>query len=200
MHSPGSSGLLRVFVVCCLGYQGVLAIAAPAPSFTIAATNVTMSSGGNLASSKFTLTSLNSYAGQIRVSCAYSGGEMGARVPSCGIYTNPTFNLGADQTVTGTLTLLPYGKVINYSSVSHPGGRSSHGPMLALAIVPVFLLGRRLRSKGRKWLALVLLAGAAVLGITSCGSGLSGTFPYMVIAMDTKTNTAANASIMVTVP
>jgi hypothetical protein len=200
MHSPGSSGLLRLFAVCCLGFHGALAVGASAPSFTIAATNVTMPSGGNFASSKFTLTSVNSYAGQIRVSCAYSGSEMGARVPSCGIYTNPTFNLGADQTAKGTLTLFPYGKVINFSSASRPGGPTSREPMLALAIVSVFLLGRRLRNQGSKWLSLVVLAGAAVLGITSCGSGLSGTFPYAVTAVDTRTNTSENTSIMVTVP
>ena len=200
MQRPGSFGLLRVLVVCCLGFQGVLAIAAPAPLFTIAATDVTMPSGGNLASSKFTLTSLNSYAGQIRIGCAYSGGQMGDKVPSCGIYTNPTFNLGADQTVTGTLTWLPYGKVITFGSASRPGERASHEPMLAVAIFSVFLLGRRLRNKGGKWLALVVLAGAAVAGVTSCGSGLSGTFPYRVTAVDTKTNTTENTSIMVTVP
>ena len=71
-----------------------------------------MPSGENLASCKFAITSLNSYAGQIRVSCAYAGAEMGAKVPSCGIYTNPTFNLAANQTVAETLTLMPYGKVI----------------------------------------------------------------------------------------
>jgi hypothetical protein len=201
MHSPGSSGLLRILVVCCLGLHGALAIGASAPSFTIAATNVTMPSEGNLASSKFTLTSVNSYAGQIRVSCAYSGSEMGARVPSCGIYTNPTFNLRADQTVTGTLTLFPYGKVVNFSSASRPGEPAPHEPMLALAIVSVFLLGLRLRNKGSKWHSLVVLACAAVvLGITSCGSGLSGTFPYAVTAVDTRTNTTENTSIMVTVP
>jgi hypothetical protein len=200
MRSPGSSGLLRDFLVCFLVFHGGLAVAAPAPLFTIAATNVTMPSGGNLASSKFTLTSLNGFVGQIRISCAYSGGDMGARVPSCGIYTNPMFSLGADQSLTGTLTLLPYGKVINFSSESRPGERSSHAPILALAIISVLMLGRRLHNQWSKWLAVFVLAGAGILGISSCGSGLSGTFPYTVTAVDTRTNTTQNTSIMVTVP
>jgi hypothetical protein len=195
MYSPGSSGLLRLLVVCCLAFRGILAVAAAAPSFTLTATNVTMPSGGNLASSKFTLTSLNGYAGQVRVSCGYSGSDMGARVPSCGIYTNPTFNLSANQMVAGTLTLMPYGKVVPFSSV-----RSSPAPVLALAIVSVLLQGRRFRGKGRAWLAFVLLAAAGVAGMTSCGNGLSGTFPYTVTALDTKANTAVNTSITVTVP
>src|ERR1700758_1751487 len=111
MQSPGSLGWFRLFVVCCAGFSVGPALAAT-PSFTIAAADVTMPSGGNIASSPFTLTSVNGYAGQVRVDCAYSGGAMGARVPSCGIFVNPTHMLTANQTVNGSLTLVPYGKTI----------------------------------------------------------------------------------------
>ena len=90
MQSPGS----RVCSPWCwhaAWYCPACASFAATPSFTIAAANVTMPSGGNDASSQFTLTSVNGYAGQVRVGCAYSGGMMGAKVPTCGIYINPVF-------------------------------------------------------------------------------------------------------------
>jgi hypothetical protein len=172
----------------------------PAPSFTVAATNVTMPSGGNVTSSPFTLTSVNRYAGQVLVSCAYAGGNMGARVPTCGIYTNPMFALGANQTVKGSLTLSPYGKVIPYSAMRRTGVESAGVPVLAAAVLCFFMLGRRLRGGGRSWIAMIIAGLVAIGGITSCGSGLSGTFPYTVMALDSKSNVSANATIMVTVP
>ncbi|HEY1896371.1 MAG TPA: hypothetical protein VGG62_08880 [Terracidiphilus sp.] len=183
---------------CGLVGPGLASLAAPAPNFTIAATNVTMPSGGSIATSPFTLTSVNSYAGQVLVSCAYMGDNMGARVPTCGIYTNPNFALGANQTVKGSLTLSPYGKVIPFSAV-RPGIESPGVPALAAVVLCFLALGRRLRARGR-WLALLILGLAGIGGITSCGSGLSGSFPYTVTAVDNKTNTSATATIMVTVP
>jgi hypothetical protein len=174
--------------------------AATAPGFTIAATNVTMPSGGSIASSPFTLTSVNSYAGQVSVSCAYTGGNMGARVPTCGIYTNPTFALGANQAVKGSLTLSPYGKVIPFSAVQRPGVGAAGLPVFAAATLCFFTLGRRLRRGRWNWIAMVIAGLIAMGGITSCGSGMSGTFPYTVTAVDNKANASATATIMVTVP
>ena len=197
MRIPGWSGSFSFLLGCGLVCPGMASFAAAAPSFTIAATNVTMPSGGNFASSPFTLTSVNSYAGQVLVSCAYTGGTMGARVPTCGIYTNPTFALGANQIVKGSLTLSPYGKVIPFSSVRPTGFGSPGLPVLAAAIFGFFTLGRRLRHS---WIAMIIAGLVGIGGITSCGSGLSGTFPYTVTAMDNKTNASATATIMVTVP
>jgi hypothetical protein len=192
--------LFSFLVGCGLVGPGLTSLAAPAPSFTIAATNVTMPSGGSFASSPFTLTSVNSYAGQVLVSCAYTGGNMGARVPTCGIYTNPNFALGANQTVKGSLTLSPYGKVIPFSAVRPTGVGSPGVPALAAVVLCFFALGRRLRARGRGWIALLILGLAGIGGITSCGSGLSGTFPYTVTAVDNKMNVSSTATIMVTVP
>jgi hypothetical protein len=200
MRVAGWSGLFSFLFACGLVCPGMTSFAAAAASFTIAATNVTMPSGGSIASSPFTLTSVNSYAGQVLVSCAYTGGNMGARVPTCGIYTNPNFALGAGQTVKGSLTLSPYGKVIPFSAVRRPGIGSPGVAALAGAILCFFTLGRRLRGRRRGWIALLILGLAGIGGITSCGSGLSGTFPYTVTAVDNKTNTSATATIMVTVP
>jgi hypothetical protein len=200
MRVPGWSGLFSFLVGCGLVGPGLTSLAAPAPSFTIAATNVTMPSGGSFASSPFTLTSVNSYAGQVLVSCAYTGGNMGARVPTCGIYTNPNFALGANQTVKGSLTLSPYGKVIPFSAERRTGVGSPGVPVLAVAILCFFTLGRRLRVAGRSWIATIIAGLVVIAGITSCGSGLSGTFPSTVTALDAKANASAKTTIMVTVP
>jgi hypothetical protein len=88
MQSPGPLGLASLFVVCCSAFSSVPAFAAT-PSSTIAAADVTMPSGGNIASSQFGLTSVNGYAGQVRVDCAYSGGAMGAKVRAAGSSSIP---------------------------------------------------------------------------------------------------------------
>src|SRR5712691_3333247 len=102
MQSPGSRILFPLVLACGAGLGAAPAFAAT-PTFAIAATNVTLPSGGNGTSSQFTLTSLDGYAGQVRVDCAYSGGMMGAKVPVCGIYVNPVSTLAANKSVTGSL-------------------------------------------------------------------------------------------------
>src|ERR1700746_744150 len=130
MRFPGGSGLVPFLFGCGLVCSAMTLSAAPTPSFTIAARNVTMPSGGSFASSPFTLASVNGYSGQVLVSCGYSGGNMGAKVPTCGIYTNPNFSLGANQTVKGSLTLSPYGKVIPFSRLERHGIGSRGVPAL----------------------------------------------------------------------
>src|SRR5947207_4960865 len=170
------------------------------PTLTGAAASVTMPSGGNGTSSQFTLTSVNGYAGQVRVDCAYSGGIMGAKVPLCGIYVNPVSTLAAGKSVTGSLTVTPYGKTIAYDVVALNRETSRHTlPVLAGALAGLFVAGWRLRRGPRNWLWL-LLTGAMLTGLTSCGASMSGTFPYTVTAVDTKTNARVSAPFTVTVP
>ena len=200
MQSPGSLGLASLFVVCCFAFSGPPAHAAT-PSFTIAAADVTMPSGGNVGSSQFTLISVNGYAGQVRVDCAYSGGAMGSKVPGCGIFVNPTHTLTANQTVKGTLTLVPYGKTIGYGAAAlHRDDWRSTAPVLVAALAGFFLPGRRWRNRARGWFLLLALAAIGVAGMTSCAGGMSGTFPYTVTAVDIKTNASVSAPFTVTVP
>jgi hypothetical protein len=199
MQSPGSRILFPLVLACGAGLSAAQAVAA-APTFTIAAANVTLPSGKNLGSSQFTLTSVNGYAGQVRVACAYAGGMMGAKVPACGIYVNPVSTLAANKSVTGSLTLTPYGQTLAYDVVaSRDEDRRRAVPILAAALVGLFVLGRRLRSRASNGL-LLLLAGITLVGITSCASSMSGTFPYTVTAVDTQTNARVSAPFTVTVP
>lgn len=200
MRLSGSSGWFCVLAICCAGISGVQAAAAPAPTFTITATNVTMPSGGNAGSSQFTLTSVNGYSGKLTVNCGYSGGNMGAKVPTCGIYTAPLYTLGANQTVTGTLSLFPYGKIIPVSQLHGPRGGTDRAPALGLAVVCIVLLSRRLRGKARTGIGVILLGAIGLAGISACGNSLSGTFPYNVTAVDTSTQASVSTSMTVTVP
>ena len=198
MQSPGSRVVLPLVLACAVGWSAVPAIGAT-PTFTISATNVTLPSGGKNASSQFTLTSVNGYAGQVRVDCAYAGGMMGAKVPSCGIVINPVSTLAANKSVTGSLTVMPYGNPKAFDTVALRGDdRRRVVPILAAVLAGCFILGRW-RRRARSWL-LVFLAAATLAGITSCGSGLSGTFPYTVTGVDIKTSASVSAPFTVTVP
>ncbi len=197
MKLPGSCGFPLV-LACGLGMVNVPAQAAT-PAFTISATNVTLPADGSAASSPFTLTSVNGYSGQVRVDCSYAGSTMGAKVPSCGIYVNPQHNLGANQAVTGTLTLFPYGKVPPYAAARRQGSSPYRAPALAGVLLGSWLLLRRRRS-GIRSLLLVVLGGFALAGMISCSTALSGTFPYTVTATDVSTHTVVSAPFSVTVP
>src|SRR5215472_12996972 len=123
MQSPGSR-LPLVCGLCLLLVFLALPAGADAPNFTVTATNITMPPNGNVGSSPFTLNSVGGYTGQVRVGCAYSGAAMGARVPSCGIFVNPVSTLAANKTAQGSLTLVPYGKMIAYSTSASGKWRS----------------------------------------------------------------------------
>jgi hypothetical protein len=201
MQSPGSRLYfpLALLVLACGAAQSGVEVFGATPTFTITASNVTMPSGGNIGSSPFNLTSVNGYVGQVRVDCAYSGGAIGAKVPSCGIFVNPVSTLVANKTATGSLTLVPYGKTIGFGSARlGNGGWKWRAPVLAAALAGFFLAGV-LRRRARFWLWL-LLAGVSLAGVTSCGSSMSGTFPYTATAVDIKTNATGSASFTVTVP
>jgi hypothetical protein len=176
-----------------------LSAGADAPNFTVTAANITMPSNGNVGSSPFTLSSVGGYTGQIRVDCAYSGAAMGARVPSCGIFVNPVSTLAANKTAQGSLTLVPYGKVIAYGA-SASGKWRSGMPVIAVPILGMLLLPRRLRRRARGMLLLSALGVVILTGVSACSSGLSGTFAYTVTAVDIKTNNTVSAPFTVTVP
>jgi len=199
MQSSGS----RLFSVSAL-VVACLLLSRPAlgesPAFTIAATNVTLPSNGNAVSSAFTLTSIGGYAGQVRVDCAYSGTAMGARVPACGIFVNPVSTLDANETVQGSLTLIPYGKAIGDGAAS-VGEKPRFGlPMCAAVILGVLLLARGLRRGVRVRNLVIALAAVILAAMTACASGMSGTFPYTVTAVDINTNATVSAPFTVTVP
>ena len=199
MQSYGS----RHLFVSALALAAVLLgppAASAAPAFTITAADITMPSNGSAGASPFTVTSLGGFAGQVRVDCADSGAALAAKVPTCGIFVNPVSTLAAGKTATGSLTLVPYGKTIKYGAASVGGKWPSGMPLLAVPLLGILLVGRRLRKSVGSWLVLLVLGAITVASMTSCTSGMSGTFPYTVTAVDINTNSTVSAPFTVTVP
>ena len=178
--------LLFVWMVAFGSVLDSLPAHAAPPSFTISATNVTLPSSGD-GSIPFVLTSVDGYVGTVAVSCPEVNAPEGARVPYCGGGPVFAFSLTAEKTVTGNLTLTPYGVPV---------------PLAAGAL----LVGLTLRRRKVAWppLALVLACTLASLGaVAGCGSGTSGmtpgTYAYTITATDARTNVVVSTTANVTV-
>ncbi len=198
MNLPGSC---RFLVVLACG-AAFLTVRAPAstPSFSLTASNVTLPGGGNPGITHFTLASINGYAGKLVVNAQYSGSEMNAKPPNCGIHVAPLFTLNANSTVSGTLTCYPYGTVVPLAR-QRPKDLRYRGPVLALALAGWFVFRRRLRATAGRWLGLLVLGAIGAAGLAACGgNGLSGNYPFTITATDTVSQASVSTSITVTVP
>jgi MYXO-CTERM domain-containing protein len=190
-----------MFLACGLGLR---AAPAPAnPSFTISATNTTMSASG--ASIPFTVTSLNGYAGQLGFICGPTNPPAGARLPYCG--GGPAFQitLTANSSVKSAIDLTAVAAPLSAASrLNFPG----HGTEAAWAFAAVLLFGFGLRRRRARWLSILLLSAAALTGLMTldaCGGRpqptlTPGTFAYTLTAWDTSTSATASTSVNVTVP
>src|SRR5579862_9006404 len=141
MFTPGSSKLFRSLAASCVWLCGLPALLASTPSFTIAATNVTLPSGKTGANSQVTLTSVNGYSGILVLDCQYAGGAMGAKPPNCGGGTARAYLLGAGQAITGSLPLYPYGMVVP-TAMNHPPGWLARDLVVSgVGLSGLFMLG-----------------------------------------------------------
>jgi hypothetical protein len=195
---------LAVFLMLGLGIYGAPARAA-VPSFTISATNVTMSSSGSngTGSSTVTLTSVNGYAGTVIVNCEPTSAPAGAKLPYCGGSTTPVgYTMNPSGVVTGSLPLfnVPVPRPLSRSI------RPAHAGPAGLALAGVVLLGLGFRRRFSRWILLGLFTVGAIAGlgaIGGCGGSnsvvTSGTYTYTVTATDTN-KLAASTTIEVTVP
>jgi hypothetical protein len=207
---------LGLVLTVSLVFTGFTALAAT-PSFTITATNVAVSSStsSGVGSSTFTLTSVNGYAGSVRVSCAPPTPPVGIKVPYCtggfpgpaAVPAQPPITLTADEVVTGTVPF--YNAPVPCSNpcpVSLPH-RDSHKLAQGIALAGALVLGFGFRRRAARRLTLMLLAVgtlAGLAGISACGANNSvvtpGTYAYTITATDVNTAVAVNTSVNVTVP
>jgi hypothetical protein len=174
---------------------------AATPAFSVSATNTAMPSSG-FGSIPVELTAIDGYVGSITTNCNPLNPPAGARLPICGGPTAPrVYQLTANQTVTGSITLMPYGEVVPLpASMLHRGG-----PPLALA--GVLLFGLRIRPRNWRrhvptFIALCVLGGLA--GICACGGNSNGmtpgTYQYTVTAADINTGVFTTTNVTITVP
>jgi hypothetical protein len=206
-------GLFLAFIsVSC----GSLALAAT-PSFTITATSVTMSSNtsSGTGSTTFTLTSVDGYAGSVRVGCDAPTPPAGVKVPYCGDIGNgaavvpvqPPITLTANEVVSGTVSFINSpAPCSNPCPVSLPR-RGGHGLAPGVALAGVLLFGFGLRRRAARWLTLMLFALGILAGlaaISACGANNTvvtpGTYAYTLTATDINTNVSVTTPVNVTVP
>jgi hypothetical protein len=215
MRSYRLDAFLGMFFAGSFSFTGIPAAAAT-PSFTITATNVTMSSSDStgIGSSSFTLTSIGGYTGTLQMGCNIPTPKIGVSVPSCiygtaedaNIPIAPTpITLTANQVATGTITFFnPIPCTGRCNGAARLGG---HGPEQSLALAGVLLVGFGFRRRPRRFLTLTMLALsglAALVGISACGGDGSvvtpGTYAYTIYAADINTDVRVTTSIDVTVP
>jgi hypothetical protein len=176
--------------------------------FAITATDVTMPSSG-IGVSQYTVTGIPA-AGTLAISCAYSGPVTVAKLPLCPMTPPVVYTVTAGETLTGQIDFYPYGSPIPVGLHRMPS-RSSHLPAASLAFAGALIFGFGLRSRARRWLALILLATgmlAGLAGISGCIPGnpmTPGTYQYTISADWTASSPAilsaqTTTNISVTVP
>jgi hypothetical protein len=207
----------RTFLVAAglLALPGVFSVTnalAATPSFTFAATNVTMpnNTSSGVGSSSFTLTSVNGFAGTVGINCSAPTPPAGVTVPVCdlGALAYQPYTLAANQVVTGSVTFYNSRPPCNPCPVSLPR-REGHWPASGLALAGALLMGFGFRRRTARWLTLTLLAAgtlAGLAGISACGGNKSavtpGTYAYTITAaeLDTSASPSVTISVNVTVP
>jgi hypothetical protein len=202
---PVALGFLLTFSFVVPGAQALPVT----PDFTIAATNVTMSSStsSGVGSSSYTLTSVNGYTGSVRIGCNPPTPPAGVNEPGCtGVPVLPPITLTANQQVTGSIPFFaPYCTNGDPCPVSLPR-RGGHGLAPGLALAGALLLGFGIRRRAARWLTLTLLAVGALAGLAGIGACANnsamtpGTYAYTISATDVNTEVSQTASINVIVP
>ncbi len=178
----------------CMGFSSVLVLllsavpgraATPTPTFTISATNVSLSGQGTSAS-QFTLTSVNGFSGQVGIVCSGPDPNLfqDLVLPSC---SNPTqlVTVPANGTASGSMKFYPPWENSNEAMRNGRDARLSAAPVLGGLFAGTGLLGLGLRRRLHGRLALVLCAlGMGLLsGAIGClGHGglemTPGTYAY----------------------
>jgi hypothetical protein len=204
-HTCVPLGVVAVVVFSCSP------VLAATPSFSVAATNVTMSSNAasGTGSTSITLTSVNGYAGTVGFICSPPTTAGGVNLPVCN-FGGPAYvlfeTLTANQTATGTIAFRNSPPPCNPCPVNMPR-RGGHRLPSSLALAGALLVGLGFRRRAPRWLTLALFTVgslAGLVGIGACGGNNSvvtpGTYTYTVSAVDMKTSASMTTSVMVTVP
>jgi hypothetical protein len=168
-----------------------------APTFTITTSNVSVSTTGT-GSIPYTLSSVNGYIGTIVLKCQAPTEPAGVNIPYCGTAPVVSYQLTANQVVTGSFPL--------YGTVAVPAGfMVSNNPAFAVLFIVALLSGLTLRrgTARRLTLPLLLVALAALCCTTGCGSvphGFTpGTYTYVVGATQSPVPLYVGANSTVTI-
>jgi hypothetical protein len=190
----------------CASVSGQASIPAPTASFTISASNITMpATGAGLIS--FTLTSVNGFAGAIRVTCTPPIPSAGVREPTCGGGPVSTpIMLTTNGTATGNVGLESYVYFPPEAAGTRDQSKPRRGTNWALA--GTLMLGLMLRRRtGQRFKRLLLSVGLlfGLAGFSACSAGpvtlTPGIYTYTLSATEpNQTSPSATANVQVTVP
>lgn len=158
------------------------ALPALAQSYTISASNVTITTSGG-GSIPFTLSSVKGFIGTIAIGCELPTVAAGVKIPSCGGGPVLTKTLTAGEVINSSINLNSYGTVepVGFLLAGHPA------LTIVLAVALLAGLTLRRRSARRFTLPLALLALAALSFLSGCGTpgGFTpGTYTYTVTAAE----------------
>ncbi len=192
---------LSIYVVLLWGILGGSAFAAT-PSFTLTASNVSMSDMGT-GTSSFTVTSVNGFTGQVGVVCTGPNTILlnDLVLPACDA---PTMLLAvpANGSVKGTMTFRPPWTA--RPAVARVKLRRPLTEPLGAGALTAALLGFGLRKRLHRWIVVLLLCGAGLAGFSGLAGGLGtgglamtpGTYSYAIAG---GTAAGESATIKVTV-
>jgi hypothetical protein len=146
--------------------------------FTLSSTAVTIASPGPNGTSTITITPSGGFTGSVALSCAVSGGPMGAAdAPTCSVTAPPAITGGTSVTTTLTVSTTAA------SAATHSAARTQYPPRgvaiggSVVAIASLLWLGFPIRRR-RTITKLGLLLIATLIGTAiGCGGGNAATPP-----------------------
>ena len=195
--------LLTLLILACdlLGTQALAS-----QSFTISASNTTLSSNGS-GSIPYTLTSINGFEGTVYVACTAPIPPNGGKVPYCdlGGPVNAVV-LTANKKATGSITLAtsePSPVPLVNNAIYSESAKALKPALAGILILSVGLGRRRKRFFARLEPVAGMLIGLIGTGICGCGGNPTltpGNYTYTLNASADLSAFSATTTLTVTVP
>jgi trimeric autotransporter adhesin len=146
---------------------------APAPSFALGNTPVSIASPGASGTSTITISPSAGFTGSVALSCTVTGPATAVDLPSCSVAMPPAITGRAAVTATLTVNTTAASSSSNASGQAATAFRNQHNPMLALgggsALTAFLFFGLPLRRRRTKTLLSLLLLGAFAAIVMGCG-------------------------------
>jgi hypothetical protein len=204
-HLP-LTGLMAVLIAWMVSFN-VQAVAAQ--NFTVTATPQNSGAGGATSSVNFTVSNMPS-AGTLVMGCVYAGAssfQSQAKLPVCGSGPAHAYTVTAGETISGSLTMIPWGTPVPATRAAREQG-FNRAPAMGLALAMGVLICLRKRRRGLRSIfpALIAVVGLTLLaGAMACsGNGSAGVYPYTVTAtltpspvmpLEAQTNTTVQVTV-----